>query len=127
MSPENCTENPTLCKESGGTGKFGYPAHFDLQNADNQICETDGFSQDCIGPGRGSLEHVILDNPEVTYEEVSCAQDFNETIWKNDCKDSYHYRGTLVFGKVCGKQYSPDIYNYSNCWRSDPDSPLTCH
>ena len=34
MSPEHCADHPTNC--TSGAGEFGYPAHFDLQNADNQ-------------------------------------------------------------------------------------------
>ena len=46
---------------------FGYPAHFDLQNAKGQV-----------------LEGLGWDNPEVTFQQVDCAKgDFGN--WNEDC------------------------------------------
>merc|ERR1711884_374199 len=66
MSPWDCVENPDLCMELKNTNKYGYPAHFDLQDANLQITNK-GW-----------------DNPEVTWELVDCsAGDFGD--WEDDC------------------------------------------
>ena len=67
MSPWECLENPSQCQTLRNTNMFGYPAHFDLQNAKGQV-----------------LEGLGWDNPEVTFQQVDCAQgDFGN--WNEDC------------------------------------------
>ena len=77
MSPWDCVDNPELCKQSSGLSssggssnsmnKYGYPAHFDLQDANKQIT------------AKG------WDNPEVTWEQVDCSKgDFGD--WDKDCQ-----------------------------------------
>jgi len=50
-----CAEHPEKCRQDRGTNMFGYSAHFDLQDAHRQIQVDLGW-----------------DNPEVTFEPVSC-------------------------------------------------------
>merc|ERR1712126_291470 len=67
MAPWDCVSNPGECEKSGNTNMYGYPAHFDLQNANLQVTEVLGWN-----------------NPEVTWEPVSCDQgDFGD--WDNSC------------------------------------------
>jgi len=67
LSPWQCLSDPSSCAAPGSTNIFGYPAHFDLQNANLQV--TDGLD---------------WHNPEVTFEEVSCSSgDFGD--WESDC------------------------------------------
>lgn len=66
MAPWDCVDDPELCKELKNTNKYGYPAHFDLQDANQQIT------------GKG------WDNPEVTWELVDCSGgDLGD--WEADC------------------------------------------
>ena len=37
MSPWDCVGNPGQCQGEGNTNQYGYPAHFDLQNANFQV------------------------------------------------------------------------------------------
>ena len=67
MSPWDCLENPDKCKTIGNTNNMGYPAHFDLQNANLQITEGLGWN-----------------NPEVTFEEVDCSEG-NFPVWEEEC------------------------------------------
>ena len=67
MSPWACVEEPERCEEMKNTNIYGYPAHFDLQNANLQITEGLGWN-----------------NPEVTWEQVDCSLgDFGD--WEADC------------------------------------------
>ena len=67
MSPWDCVEEPERCEEMKNTNMYGYPAHFDLQNANLQITEGLGWN-----------------NPEVTWEQVDCSLgDFGD--WEADC------------------------------------------
>mmetsp|Transcript_74841 Transcript_74841/g.173445 ORF Transcript_74841/g.173445 Transcript_74841/m.173445 type:complete len:289 (+) Transcript_74841:121-987(+) len=50
-----CRLHPELCSKKGNTNKFGYPAHFDLQDYHFQVSKELGW-----------------DNAEVTFEPVSC-------------------------------------------------------
>jgi len=52
---QQCQDNPALCSKKGSTNKFGYPAHFDLQDFHLQVSRDLGW-----------------DNAEVTFEEVAC-------------------------------------------------------
>mmetsp|Transcript_57091 Transcript_57091/g.113501 ORF Transcript_57091/g.113501 Transcript_57091/m.113501 type:complete len:309 (+) Transcript_57091:32-958(+) len=52
---QQCQDNPALCSNKGSTNKFGYPAHFDLQDFHLQVSKELGW-----------------DNAEVTFEEVAC-------------------------------------------------------
>lgn len=66
MAPWDCVDDPELCKELKNTNKYGYPAHFDLQDANQQIT------------AKG------WDNPEVTWELVDCSGgDLGD--WEADC------------------------------------------
>ena len=70
LSPWDCMAMPTLCKESvpmNSMNKYGYPAHFDLQDANKQIT------------AKG------WDNPEVTWELVPCSKG-NFGNWDTDCQ-----------------------------------------
>jgi len=53
LCPHNGNEQ--WCAAVGGTNAFGYPVHFDLRNAVGQI------------------DALNWDNPEVTYQKVSCS------------------------------------------------------
>jgi len=67
MAPWDCLSNPSECSKNGNTNMYGYPAHFDLQNAKLQVTEELGWN-----------------NPEVTFEQVSCDQgDFGD--WDSSC------------------------------------------
>ena len=67
MSPWDCVADPGRCEEMKNTNMYGYPAHFDLQNANLQITEGLGWN-----------------NPEVTWEQVDCSLgDFGD--WESDC------------------------------------------
>ena len=67
MAPWDCAADPGLCQQSGNTNMYGYSAHFDLQNAKLQVTEGLGWN-----------------NPEVTFEQVSCDEgDFGD--WDKDC------------------------------------------
>ena len=57
ISPWECVSNPSKCAGMKATNNYGYPAHFDLQDANLQISRGLGW-----------------DNVEVTYEQVSCSQ-----------------------------------------------------
>lgn len=59
MSWQECKADPVRCRRAGNTNRFGYAAHFDLQDAYRQV-------QDKLG----------WVNPEVTFEPVSCS------LWK---------------------------------------------
>lgn len=67
MTWQECAEDPTACQQNGNTNKFGYAAHFDLQNLNGQI--------DGLGWGN---------NAEVTFEPVSCDR-FDGPTWDCDC------------------------------------------
>jgi len=55
LSWEECKAEPEKCQRQRSTNLFGYSAHFDLQDAHRQI------------------QHILKwDNPEVTFEQVSC-------------------------------------------------------
>ena len=70
MAPWDCVDNPDICRDyawAGTMNKYGYPAHFDLQDANSQITSK-GW-----------------DNPEVTWELVNCSpMDFGD--WEKDCE-----------------------------------------
>ena len=67
MSPWDCVSNPEECEISGNTNMYGYPAHFDLQNANLQVTEVLGWN-----------------NPEVTWAQISCEEgDFGD--WDESC------------------------------------------
>lgn len=55
MSWQECADDPATCKQKGNTNKFGYSAHFDLEDFASQISVGQGW-----------------DNVEVTFEPVSC-------------------------------------------------------
>eukprot|EP00091_Calanus_sinicus_P013454 TRINITY_DN29896_c0_g1_i1.p1 TRINITY_DN29896_c0_g1~~TRINITY_DN29896_c0_g1_i1.p1 ORF type:complete len:214 (-),score=61.79 TRINITY_DN29896_c0_g1_i1:67-708(-) len=57
MSPWDCVADPGTCHGMKNTNMYGYPAHFDLQNAALQITEGLGWH-----------------NPEVTWEQVDCSR-----------------------------------------------------
>jgi hypothetical protein len=68
MSPWDCVSNPSKCAVIKSTNNYGYPAHFDLQDANLQISRGLGW-----------------DNVEVTYEQVSCSQgSFGN--WQQSCQ-----------------------------------------
>lgn len=56
MSWWECKNSPSACSAMNATNDYGYPAHFDLQDANLQIT------------------NMGWDNPEVTFEQVSCSQ-----------------------------------------------------
>jgi len=56
LTYQQCQDNPALCSKKGSTNKFGYPAHFDLQDFHLQVSKDLGW-----------------DNAEVTFEVVSCS------------------------------------------------------
>ncbi|CAK9020963.1 unnamed protein product [Durusdinium trenchii] len=60
MSWQDCSKNPSKCKQRGSTNQFGYPAHFDLQDYHRQITS--------------NTTGLDWDNAEVTFELVSCSQ-----------------------------------------------------
>ena len=67
VSPWQCVADPGRCQQMRSTNMFGYPAHFDLQNAALQVTEGLGWN-----------------NPEVTWELVDCSRgDFGD--WDADC------------------------------------------
>jgi hypothetical protein len=67
MSPWDCVANPSKCQTLRATNDYGYPAHFDLQDANLQISKGLGW-----------------DNVEVTWEQVSCSTgSFGN--WEQDC------------------------------------------
>ena len=77
MTWNDCESNPVGCAALGKTNNYGYPAHFDLQDANLQIS---GLS---------------WDNPEVTFEPVSCAQgDFPS--WSQSCYCPLGSKGFLA-------------------------------
>jgi len=78
LSPWECLENPGACQADRSTNMFGYPAHFDLQNAMLQITEGKGWH-----------------NPEVTWEEVDCSEGDTLGDWEEDC---YCDQGTSPWG-----------------------------
>merc|ERR1719481_2531032 len=78
LSPWSCIENPGLCSAERSTNMYGYPAHFDLQNAMLQITEGKGWH-----------------NPEVTFEEVPCPTGATLGDWEEDC---YCDRGSSPWG-----------------------------
>jgi len=78
MSPWDCLENPDKCKTLGNTNNMGYPAHFDLQDANLQITEGLGWN-----------------NPEVTFEEVDCNEG-NFPVWEEEC---YCPKGQSPWGR----------------------------
>jgi hypothetical protein len=43
MSPWDCLANPGQCNEMLNTNDYGYPAHFDLQDANLQVRILDVF------------------------------------------------------------------------------------
>ncbi|CAE8615829.1 unnamed protein product [Polarella glacialis] len=55
VSWKECSGQPGSCDDLGSTNRFGYPAHFDLQDFHRQITTGLGW-----------------DNSEVTFERVSC-------------------------------------------------------
>lgn len=55
MSFYECQANPDRCRQMGNTNRFGYSAHFDLQDAHRQIQRGLGWV-----------------NVEVTFQRVSC-------------------------------------------------------
>jgi len=67
MSPWDCIQDPARCQNDKATNMYGYPAHFDLQDATLQVSSGLGWN-----------------NVEVTFVEVSCDQgDFGD--WETDC------------------------------------------
>jgi len=54
---QQCQDSPALCSKKGSTNKFGYPAHFDLQDFHLQVSKGLGW-----------------DNAEVTFEVVPCEE-----------------------------------------------------
>ena len=67
LSPWECLGNPGECMNFQNTNMYGYPAHFDLQNANRQITEGLGWQ-----------------NPEVTFKQIDCSLgDFGN--WNEDC------------------------------------------
>jgi hypothetical protein len=67
LSPWECNSNPSACQKSKSTNDYGYPAHFDLQDANKQISSGLGW-----------------DNVEVTFEQVDCSTG-NFGNWEKDC------------------------------------------
>mmetsp|Transcript_80687 Transcript_80687/g.248857 ORF Transcript_80687/g.248857 Transcript_80687/m.248857 type:complete len:336 (+) Transcript_80687:32-1039(+) len=60
LTYEECARNPARCRERGSTNKYGYSAHFDLQDYHLQV------SSASAGLG--------WDNAEVTFEPVACSR-----------------------------------------------------
>jgi len=73
MSPWQCKENPTECKNVRNTNRFGYPAHFDLLNDVGQIVAPPPF-------GLG------YENIEVTFKEIDCPSSF-QVLWGDNCHE----------------------------------------
>jgi hypothetical protein len=70
LSHEECAADPDeACRRRGATNRYGYSAHFDLQNVNGQI--------DALG----------WDNVEVTFEEVACAAAWRGPPWDCTCSD----------------------------------------
>lgn len=71
LSHEECAADPDeACRKRGATNRYGYSAHFDLQNVNGQI--------DALG----------WDNVEVTFEEVACAvAGWRGPPWDCTCSD----------------------------------------
>jgi len=55
MTYQECQADPAACANIGSTNKYGYPAHFDLEDFSGQIRQGLGWM-----------------NPELTFERVSC-------------------------------------------------------
>jgi len=72
LSFGECAAYPQRCKTLGNTNKYGYPAHFDLQNIDMQIIPTGGAT--------GPPDTLNINNGEVTFEVVSCSE-WNGPQW----------------------------------------------
>lgn len=66
MTYQECQNNPSGCRANGNTNMFGYAAHFDLQDLNLQISQG-----------------LVWNNPEVTFEAVSCAE------WTGPAWDCY--------------------------------------
>lgn len=66
MSWQECQANPSACAQEGSTNKFGYSAHFDLQDF------------------HGQIHNFSWDNVEVTFEPVSCSQ-WDGPQWDCEC------------------------------------------
>lgn len=69
MSWRDCEMNPQECSKTGSTNFYGYTAHFDLQDLNFQISKGLGW-----------------DNPEVTFEPVTCSS-WTGPTWDCFCKD----------------------------------------
>ena len=71
MTYWDCASDSANCKSyDRATNYYGYPAHFDLQDVNEQVTQ------------------MGWDNPEVTFEEVSCSLgDFGS--WDNCCCPEY--------------------------------------
>ena len=89
LAPWECAADPGQCRTMGNTNMYGYPAHFDLQNARLQVSYflpaaptiVEKTCADYIIQVTGDLG---WNNPEVTFEEVSCdLGDFGD--WDADC------------------------------------------
>ena len=89
LAPRDCAADPGQCRTMGNTNMYGYPAHFDLQNARLQVSYFLPSTQTLIETTcADDIIQVTGDlgwnNPEVTFEEVSCdLGDFGD--WDADC------------------------------------------
>lgn len=69
LTYKECQLDPGHCKKLGSTNKYGYPAHFDLQDYHLQVSDGLGW-----------------DNAEVTFEPVSCSVWHGGTRKCNNCQ-----------------------------------------
>jgi hypothetical protein len=63
-------DDPARCAQEGSTNQFGYPAHFDLQDAHLQVSQGLGW-----------------DNVEVTFEPVPCSR-WEGPGWNCSCPNN---------------------------------------
>jgi len=74
------TSNTQWCPAPGTDNQYGYPVHFDLRNAANQI------------------QQIGWNNPEVTYEQVACSNNYYNT------PTCYNWAGCQCYNDQPGTQ-----------------------